>query len=357
MVGSGGRRAARLARGAFALVALAGLSSCYLWQAARGQHDLVARRRPIAAVLADPATPGAVRDPLALVVRLRDYASASLALPDNQSYRGYVDLGRRYVVWNVFAAPEFSVEPLTWCFPVAGCVPYRGYFHEPDARDYGLGLETRGNDVLVAGVPAYSTLGHFADPVLRSMLGWSEADLAGLLFHELAHQVAYAKGDSTFNEGFATVVEREGVRRWFADGHAPAAFDAYRARERERAEVAALLAAARTRLSARYASMPPGPALREAKRAEFDRLRADYAGLRGAGRVGPGYDWLFGPSLGNASLLAVATYEDCVPALEAMLHEEGDDLAAFYRRLRELARASGAERRRTLGGYASGTCR
>ena len=250
----------RAARGALALLALCVSAGCYLTQAAVGQLEINQKRRPIAAVLADPKVSAELKAQLNLIVRLRDFASRSLALPDNQSYRTYADLKRSYVVWNVFATPEFSVAPLKWCFPVAGCVAYRGYFHEAAARNFALELEARGNDVLIGGVPAYSTLGHFADPVLNTMTGWNEAELASLLFHELAHQVVYAKNDSGFNEAFATTVEREGVRRWFADQGDQGALAQLQSRAKRQARVAKLLTDARERGSRTL--MPAGPMTR-----------------------------------------------------------------------------------------------
>src|SRR6185437_14397083 len=163
---------------------------------------------------ADPSTPEAVKARLTEVSAARDFASRELALPDNSSYRTYADVKRPYVVWNVVAAPEFSVRPRRWCFPVSGCVSYRGYFHERRARAFAANLASRGDDVQVDGVTAYSTLGHFADPVLSTMLRYGDPDLAGTIFHELAHQLIYIPGDSEFNESFAMTVEDEGLARW-----------------------------------------------------------------------------------------------------------------------------------------------
>ena len=193
------------------------LSGCYLLQAAGGQMEISAKREPIAEVIADAATPPQLRARLEYVANARDFASRELGLPDNESYRSYADLDRPYVVWNVFAAPEFSVEPRRWCFPIAGCVVYRGYFSEEAAQHYASRLRRRGDDAAVGGVAAYSTLGHFKDPVLSTMLGWSDAQLAATLFHELAHQVVYVPGDSEFNESFATVVEEAGLERWLTE--------------------------------------------------------------------------------------------------------------------------------------------
>ena len=318
------------------LAALGPLGGCYLLLSARGQLELNARRVPIERLLAAPDTAPELRRQLKLAARLRDFASRELALPDNDSYHSYADVGRPFVVWNVFAAPEFGVEPRTWCFPVAGCVAYRGYFSERRARDYGLVLEARGYDVAVTGVPAYSTLGHFADPVLNTMLRWDETELAALIFHELAHQLLYVTGDSAVNEAFATVVEHEGVRRWLDAAGRPPALADYQARQTRFREVAGLIAEGRARLRALYARPLPAPAKRAAKAEELERLRFAYAARRAA--LGRGYDWLFDAGLNNARLLAVATYQDCVPGLEARLAASGGDLPRFYAAMRALAR-------------------
>jgi predicted aminopeptidase len=337
----------RLLRPALVAAALLPLSGCYLLHTARGQLELNAAREPIETVVADAGTPPEVRAQLERATRIREFAIRELGLPDNGSYRSYADLGRPYVVWNVFAAPEFAVEPKTWCFPVAGCVAYRGYFAEHKAQAFGARLERDGYDVLVGGVAAYSTLGHFADPVLNTMLGWGELQLAGTIFHELAHQLLYEPGDSAFNEAFATVVEDEGVRRWLAAQGREEERAEFQARRLRAARVAHLLGDARTRLRELYAQRLPADAKRAAKAAEFERLRAEYAALKQAWGRG-GYDRLFGPDMNNASLLAIATYYDCVPGLEARLEAVGRDLPRFYAEARALAKLTAAERAAAL---------
>jgi predicted aminopeptidase len=327
------------------------LGGCYLLEAARGQLDLNARRVPIERLLAAAQTPPALRTQLALAARVRDFASHELALPDNDSYRAYADVGRPFVVWNVFAAPEFAIEPHTWCFPVAGCVAYRGYFSEQRARAYALGLEAQGFDVTVTGVPAYSTLGHFADPLLSTMLRWDETELAALVFHELAHQLLYVADDTAFNEAFATVVEREGVRRWLDAERRPEALAEYQARQARYRAVAALVAAGRARLQALYGRDLPVVERRAAKAEEFARLRAEY---RATGAATAGYEWLFDGWPNNARLLAVATYDACVPALERALTAAGGELARFYESVRALARLEPAARHAACGAAGAG---
>jgi predicted aminopeptidase len=336
----------RLGRAAFAVLAgVLPLSGCYLLESAAGQIELTNKEQPISQVLADPDTSPALRHELTEVRDIREFASTDLKLPDNGSYKSYADLGRRFVVWNVYAAPEFSVEPKTWCFPFVGCVAYRGYFNELEAQDYAYRLRREGYDVLVGGVAAYSTLGHFHDPVLNTMLGWDESELAAIIFHELAHQLLYVPGDSAFNEAFATTVEREGVRRWLArQGRAIDEKD-YAARDRRAREVAELVAQARSRLKALYAQSLSPEQLRTAKAAEFERLRNEYAALPGAES---GYAWLFGPDLNNAALSSVATYYDCVPGFEAQLRAVDGDLPRFYAAARALANEPADARRAQL---------
>lgn len=333
-----------------ALLGCAQLAGCYVMHAARGQWDLMSRREPIATVVADPATPAPLKSQLESVVAIRQFSVSALALPDNDSYRSYADIQRQYVVWNVFAAPEFSVEPRRWCFPVSGCVSYRGYFDESKARAFAAKLAKRGDDVHVAGVPAYSTLGHFADPVLNTMMNWSDVQLAAIIFHELAHQVLYVQGDSSFNEGFASVVEDEGVRRWLEQAGRAADLETFRRQREDYLQVARLFEATRERLRALYARELPPTELRSAKQAEFAELRRAYE-ARKRPRTGRSvFDAWFANGLNNALLASVATYQDCVPGLRQLLTEAGDDLPTFYARARELAGQDGEARRARLCG-------
>jgi predicted aminopeptidase len=313
---------------ALALGALLLCSGCetlsYYTQAIGGQLHLLAAARPLDAWLADPQTPADLRARLKTAHRIRGYASARLGLPDNASYTSYADLGRPFVVWNVFAAPEFSVKPRRECFPFTGCVPYLGFFSESAARAEARRLKRDGLDVYVGGVLAYSTLGWFNDPLLSTFIRYPDAQVARLVFHELAHQVAYARGDTTFNESFAVVVEEEGVRRWLeSEGRTTelAAFQAAQARKRA---FAARVKETRERLAVIFASQLPPEAMREQKRAEFDRLRAEFP------RAVPAEP-------NNAFLASVALYTDMVPGFERLLAENGGDLPKFYARVRELA--------------------
>jgi predicted aminopeptidase len=312
-----------------AAIGCASLQGCYYAHLAAGQLELSRRRVPIEAVLARPETDEVLRGRLELAQRARDFAIGALGLPDNGSYRAFADLGRRYATWNLFAAPEFSVKPRRWCFPVAGCVSYRGYFDEERAHRVADRLRAKGYDVHVAPSIAYSTLGHLRDPVLNTMLRYGDAELAAFLFHELAHQAVYAPGDSDFNEAFATVVETEGLRRWLGRQERPGELEKFlvvRAKQREAAE---LMVGSRRRLAALYASDIPEEAMRKEKAAEFARLRESLA----AGGQ------LSGGEFNNARLVALATYERCVPALRAALEEEGGDLPAFYAAMASVAQS------------------
>jgi predicted aminopeptidase len=334
---------------ASACALLAGCGTPYLMQAASGEWHVLHERVPIDTVLADPHTPEAVREHLERVRAARQFASSELGLPDNDSYRSYADIGRPYVVWNVVAAPEFSIAPKRWCFPVAGCVAYRGYFHEHSARDFALGLESQGFDVAVDGVPAYSTLGKFADPVLSSMLRYGDDDLAATIFHELAHQLLYVRDDSEFNEAFATTVEYVGLERWLAHQGATARMQAFREEQQRERALVSLLTATRTRLVQLYASPLPREEMVVRKAAVFAQLSTDIRALeRRQGVTYPLYEEWIAAGLNNARLASVATYFECVPGFTRLLHEQEDDLPRFYAEVRKLAELPRSERHARL---------
>lgn len=328
-----------------ACLSLAGCtSSAYYMQAVRGHMDLMDRRVPVETVLADPATPPAVKARLEVARDARAFAVTELALPDNGSYTSYVRVDGRAVVWNVYAAGEFSLTPKTWCFPVAGCVVYRGYFHEEDARRYARELAADGFDTWVGGAAAYSTLGRFEDPVVSTMLAWDDARLASTLFHELAHQRLYVKGDSAFNEAFATAVAEEGVERWLRATGREDQLAGWRTVQARTREFESLLAATRSRLEALYASGEPAPAMRDDKAAAFAGLEAGYAKLREHWGGWGGYDRWFDEPLNNARLIPSATYRRWVPAFDRLLEESGGDLRTFYERCEALAELDPAAR-------------
>jgi predicted aminopeptidase len=298
--------------------------------------QIVSKRKPIASVVADPRTKPELRARLEYVAEAREFASRELALPDNKSYRSYADLGRPYVVWNVFAAKEFSVTPRRWCFPIAGCVVYRGYFSEEAAYDYAVSLRRNEYDSAVGGVAAYSTLGHFEDPVLNTMLGWSDAQLAGTLFHELAHQVVYIPGDSDFNEGFATIVEEVGLERWLAARGAEQQLEAWRLQRGRHAQFIQVLLETRARLKAIYESDISDEEKRARKQYEFGSLKIRYEALKKEWNGYRGYDAWFNRTLNNAHLVSAATYHGCVPGLRNALDAVNKDLPKFYERMKAL---------------------
>jgi predicted aminopeptidase len=318
------------------LVVLPALSGCYVLQAASGQARILARSEPIEGVIADQRTPEVTRARLRLSQEVRAFAVQELGLPDGKSFREYADLERPFAVWNVVATPEFAVEPRRWCFPVAGCVAYRGYFDEPRARAAARRLARRGDDVTVGGVATYSTLGRLSDPVFNTMLGWAETRFVGTIFHELAHERLYLPGDSEFSEAFASVVEQEGLRQWLLTRGDAAALERRHESAAREADFAALLRATRDRLDRLYASGVDAAGLRVEKQREFGRLKFEYTRLRARWGGYAGYDAWFARTLNNAHLAAVATYHDCVPGLERELAAAGS-LAAFYERAAALA--------------------
>jgi predicted aminopeptidase len=331
-------------RAALIVLTAAATGGCYLMQSIHGQLSLMSKRQKIMGVIADPRTPRVLRKELESVAAIRDFASRELGLPDNGSYRSYADIGRSYVVWNVVAAPEFSVDAKEWCYPIVGCVAYRGYFSEVRARRFAAGLRGEGFDVTVGGVAAYSTLGHFNDPVLSSMMGWDDIELASIIFHELTHQLLYVPNDSSFNEALATAVEEEGVKRWLLAQGREADLEAHRIEHAHYVRVVDLLARTRETLRTIYGSGDPPARMRERKRAAFGSMRAEFSELRaGWGGHAPLEAWM-SADLNNAHLASIATYFSCVPGLERELAAVGGDLAAFYARARALARLDRDER-------------
>jgi len=309
---------------------------CYLMQAARGQLAVMQRRQPIDRLIERTGTGEVLKAQLIRARDIRDFASRELGLPDNAAYRSYADIGRPYVVWNVVATPEFSVQPLQWCFPIAGCVAYRGYFNEKAAKDFAAGLKSEGRDVVVGGVPAYSTLGHIADPLLNTVINYGQLDLAALVFHELAHQVAWLPGDSSFNEAFATAVEEEGVARYAAQLPDPTLLQGWQQRRRLRVEVTGLIIAARADLAQIYKRNAAAGFMREAKAARLAELAAAIRALEQREGRASGFGSWIDIGLNNAHLASVATYYDQVPYFENLLKQDcGNYLPCLYTRVKQ----------------------
>ncbi|MES2300272.1 MAG: aminopeptidase [Pseudomonadota bacterium] len=344
---------------ASALVALATpllLSGCatlnYYAQAAHGQISLLTQSRPIDAWLADGATDAKLKARLEKAREIRRFAVAELGLPDNGTFKNYTALERPFVVWNVVATPELSLQPIRWCFPVAGCVNYRGYYDKAAAQAYASELRAEGKDVQVGGVSAYSTLGWFNDPLLSTFINYPDAELARLVFHELSHQMVYIAGDSAFNESFASTVEEAGVQRWLA-AHGDAAMrEAYAKYNGRRQDFLALLLKYRRALEATYAGGAPAAEKRASKEKLFAQLKDDFVLLRRSWGGFPGYDRWFAEPLGNAHLAAVATYTELMPAFAALLERERS-FPQFYAAARQIAALERSERQRILGALAA----
>ena len=353
----------RLASIALICLTAAALGGCstvgYYWQAVSGHMQMVNAARPVSELLLDPQTPNALKQRLLLSQRIRSFAVTELKLPDNASYRRYADLHRSAVVWNVVVAPEFSLTLKTWCFPVAGCVGYRGYFSEADAHLEAHRQKAEGVEVNVYSVPAYSTLGWMnwagGDPLLNTFINYPEGELARIIFHELAHQVAYASGDTTFNESFATTVERLGSQRWLASQAGDAARQSYAAFEQRRQGFKALLLSTRRELQTIYGKKEAEtPYLKGqqatksiAKQEVMQRFRDSYRRLKASWGGFSGYDmWV--ASANNATFAAQAAYDDLVPGFDALFEREGRDYKRFYDAVTRLSKMSKEERQQAL---------
>jgi predicted aminopeptidase len=322
----------RLALAVLLALLLSGCESVAFYaQAIGGQLGVMRSARPLDSWLNDPQTAPQLRERLETARRIREFASRELGLPDNGSYTSYADLRRPYVVWNVFAAPRFSVEPKRECFPFTGCVSYRGFFSENLARRHAERLRAEGYDVYVGGVPAYSTLGWFDDPLLSTFIRYPDAQLARLLFHELAHQVAYARDDTAFNESFAVVVEEEGVRRWLRAAGRTGELADFQAAQGRKRELAAGVAETRARLAEIYKADVSFEEKLTRKAREFERLRARHGNFIPA-------------EPNNGFLVAIAVYTQKVPAFEKLLADTGGNLPAFYARVKELAASERSSR-------------
>lgn len=343
----------------FSLLLLVTVSSCvgcstlgYYSQSVRGHLGLMSQREPISEVLTDKSLDGKTRQNLQTAVEVRNFASEQLALPENDSYRKFVQLDREYVVWNVVAAPEFSLKPKEWCFPVAGCVSYRGYYQLEDANAFATEQKKAGLDVAVIPVPAYSTLGWFDDPVLSSMFNRGELILAETIFHELAHQQLYVQDDSVFNEAFASSVGEAGVDRWLQASKREQDLQVYRQHLLRKAEFISLLRRTAKRLNGLYEQKLAVAEMRSQKAALFERLQQEYAELRQQWGGYSGYDRWFERELNNARLASIAVYRDRVPDFVRWLASCDGDLRRYYAMMEKLGKLDKALRHEKLTGPA-----
>jgi predicted aminopeptidase len=338
-------------RTALVLTACLTLTACgttYVAQAARGQLQILTARKPITRVLDDPSADPKLKQRLEVVREARAFASSELGLPNNKSYTAYADLKREFVVWSVVATPEFSVDPREWCFPIVGCVAYRGYFRKESAEAFAETLRNEGLDTIVGGVPAYSTLGKFNDPILNTMMIYGDDELASIMFHELSHQLVYIRDDTAFNEAFAVTVEQEGLARWLNAHGREAELAKYQKRRARQGEGVALVARFRGELTGLY-GMKIGPEVMRARKAQvFARLVAELRGLDARFGTESALAAELDGKPNNARLASLATYYDCVPGFERLLAGEHRDLPRFYAAARTLAKLPRDERRSLL---------
>ena len=328
---------------------LGGCSSTgYYLDALSGHAEVLNGQRLLDEVLADPALDKQTHARLQTMQAAREFASRELVLPDNDSYRGYTDLGRDYVLWNVVATPAFSLKPKQWCFVFVGCMSYRGYYRREQADAYADILRAEGLDVQVAGVPAYSTLGWTADPLLNTMLYRSEARRVGLLFHELAHQQLYIKGDTSFNESFASTVEQEGVRRWFAGKDQVEEYQRWLDKRARDQQFKQLILQTREKLQLLYRQRLTPQMMRQHKGQLFGGLKRAFAVLKKSDPAFSAYDAWMTQDLNNAHLALIATYYEYVPAFTQLLKDKQGNLPAFYRAAKQVSEQPPAQRQKML---------
>lgn len=320
----------------------------YYSQAVGGHLEVMQASRPIAEVVDDPKCDPVLKRRLEEARLIRNFASRELGLPDNESYRSYADLQRPFVTWNVFAAPEFSLRTETWCMLVVGCVGYRGFYSQSEAEALAKELRQQGFDTYVGGVPAYSTLGFFSDPLLNTFLRAGSVEVARIVFHELAHQMLFVEGDTEFNESFATAVENEGLRRWLAHKADPALGNVVAGRHQHKASFVELVNSYRGTLQKIYASDLAVDAKRAAKAEVLDEIKRTYLSRYEAPGGSAVYKQWLEQDLNNAKIASLALYTKLLPAFEALLKKEGNDLPRFYRRVAELGAMPLAERKAAL---------
>jgi predicted aminopeptidase len=336
----------------FLTTVLTGCASIrYYGQLISGQISILNKRQPIRKLLAESDTPEKLKQKLKLVLEIRTFAKDKLFLPAKDQYLSFVDLERPFAVYNVYATPEFSFSPKTWCYPIIGCAVYRGYFSKDNAFDYAARLRAKGYDVYIGGVVAYSTLGWFGDPVLSTFINLSDNKLAALIFHELSHHLLYVPDDTTFNESFATSVEQESLRRWLMAKDNLKAYGEYMKDYRRHQQFIELVLKYRKKLELLYAQDLPVLRKRHEKSAEFENLKADYRLLKKQWGGYSGYDGWFNREMNNAQLLTVSTYNDLVPAFLKVLKNCNDDLKAFYKKCQDLSKKPRKERRAYLDQY------
>ncbi len=340
-------------------------SSGYVWQAIKGQWEILSQRQPINQLVNDDQTPEKLKEKLRYVLEIREFAEEQLGLPVEQAYSEYADLHRPYVVWNLFVAQELEMKSQSWCYPVAGCVAYQGYFDQMDAEAARLIWEQDNFDTYVGGVSAYSTLGWFDDPVLNTFIGYDRIALAALLFHELAHRKLYIKNDTTFNESWATAVEQEAVQYFVSyqsstfgskeQSHsfqisASEEIQQYQRRFRERQLFVNMIQATVQDLKELYALPLSEEVKRQGKAGILNQLRQRYHEAVANEEISNTYaEWINSP-LNNAKLMTVVSYHQWVPGLRYKLQTLKGDFSRFYDWSRTLEELTKAERTSVLEG-------
>ncbi len=322
----------------------------YYSQSVSGHLAIMSASRPIDELLDDPEVSDILKQKLSQALEYRSFASEVLLLPENDSYLSYADTGRSAAVWNVVAAPDDSLTPKQWCFAFVGCLPYRGYYDQSEAEAYAEELSTQGLDVLTYGVPAYSTLGWFDDPLLNTLIDLPDWALAGIMFHELAHQLVYVEDDTNFNEAFAQTVEEEGRRRWLEQHGTEAGRASFRIYSDRQVEFQTMMQETREKLLICYESAQEHTARLGCKQTTLYQMQREYALLKEAWGGYAGYDYWFKPRPNNAHFVSSNTYQHYVPAFEKLLQQQGGDLQRFYTEVERLADLSQQERRRIMEG-------
>ncbi len=305
----------------------------YYQQSISGHFSILSKREPVEKLLQQNELEPALRERLVLSQQVRTFASEQLLLPDNDSYREYVDLGRDQVVWVVAATEAFSVEPLQHCFLIVGCLSYRGFFHKEDAQSFAANLKAQGKDVMLSGSSAYSTLGWLDDPLLNTMIKGNESSMIEVIFHELAHQKIYVDGETEFNESFATVVAEEGVKRWYLSRQQQTGYQAYLQKKAKQRAFNQLLNSTRERLQSLYMSRVAHQKMAQQKQSIFAELQQQYQQLKQSWNGYSGYDEWMGQKLNNAHLAMIATYHRQVPKFKQLLAAVEGDLSQFYQQI------------------------
>lgn len=336
----------------FTLLLIVFSTSCttlsYYRQSITGHLDIINRSQPIETLLKDQNLKAELRNKLQQSIKIREYASDVLFLPANDSYSSYVDLERRYVLWNVVATPEFSLVPLKWCYLIVGCLTYRGYFSKDDATTYAAQLKLEGYDIHIAGVTAYSTLGWFDDPVINTMLQYDITFLAKVIFHELAHQLIYFTDDTEFNEAFADTVAEYGVRHWLIDENLNNKAEDFEQSLKREKEFNQLVLKYKLELENLYQTPQGKNKLLLKKQTIFQDMKSDYEKLRISWNGPDDYKTWFNSGLNNAKLALVLTYKDLVPDFFEILNNENYDLKQFYQAISQLEDCNKTERRQYL---------